>query len=129
MAVKKKVAKRRMTTKNFMNDDTAEKEVQASVEEETPAVEEVPEVEVASVDGESDAAPAKNLPVAGKKSAKNPTKYEIVVITVFQDIDPAPTIGNYDFSREKGITSVAKGKHEVPRFVAELLVEKGLATM
>jgi len=113
--IKKKTTKTNiMTTQNFMKDSPAEEEVMKEIEE-------------VSIDEESKPEP-KTLPVAGKLVAKQ-KHHEIVTITVFEDMDPAPVIGNYDFRHEKRVSVLTKGKHEVPRFVAEVLVDKNKATM
>lgn len=117
---KKKPIRKRTTTQNFMNDSAAEAEVEAAV------AEDVPEIQVASVEGEETNEPVK---VVGNASVKNSKLHEIVTVTVFEDMNPAPVIGKYDFRKEKRISILTKGKHEVPFFVAEVLVDKGKATM
>lgn len=52
---------------------------------------------------------------------------ELVKVSVFQTITPAPTVGNVSLTRDHGMETLNKGVHSLPKCVAEVLVDRGIA--
>ena len=51
---------------------------------------------------------------------------ELVRVSVFSRISPAPTVGNISLPLDLGIETLEKGVHSLPRCVAEVLVDRGI---
>ncbi len=66
------------------------------------------------------AAPAAAAPVSLKKSAK-----DVVVVSCFETIEPAPTIGFWSGATDPnvGLKMLKQTPYKVPRHVAEVLVD------
>lgn len=63
--------------------------------------------------------------VSAKKS-----RTDLVTITVYEDIEPPPRIGDWDGKHELGITKMkAKNSYKVPRNVAEVIADAKKGTI
>ncbi len=54
---------------------------------------------------------------------------DMVRVSINTEIEPAPRVGGIDMVRDFGVSKLTKGIHSVPRVVAVVLVDKGLAQM
>lgn len=54
---------------------------------------------------------------------------DLVTVSVFDDIKPAPTVGPISLVRDFGMSVLTKGVHKIPRSVAIVLMDKKLAQL
>lgn len=89
-----------------------------------PSQKSAPRVEVET---DEDASISEGVEEVSAQQVASEEANENVKVSVYQEINPAPTVGNVSCVRDLGMEKLTKGVHSLPRCVAEVLVDRGIA--